>query len=782
VTQVPPDSILGGLRVVELSSSHAASVAGLLLAEAGADVIKIEPPTGDPMRATTAFETWNRSKRSKRSVVLALATEAGRTDLNRLLAGADVLLHDLTQTEAAGFGLDDVDLGASYPELVIGSVPGYPTGHPDENRRAEELLVQARSGLMDEQMGHRDGPIAIRQPMASWAATYLLAIGVMTRLLTRERTGRGGAVQTSVYQGALGVLGMFWLRAENPIPLLIETKYDFPPSVASYECSDGRWVQIMNPGNRIDIGAIPLVQQGLAEAGHAGESVEGMTAENLRAAMRLRTCDEWLHALWEHDVAVEPALSLGESLRMPEAELNGYVVDVEDPVWGRTRQAMTPVRTDPPMRVQRPAPTVGEHTTEVLSGPSRPPRRPKGADDPRSAAPQPLAGLKVLDLGAYLAGPMAPALLGDLGADVVKIEPTTGDKLRFKPPNMEWTSRGKRSLALDVRTPQGREIIERLVRWADVVHHNRRPNSATALGVDEAGIRLLNPNAVFGYVTSYGEHGERRDWPGFDSTFVALGGWETEVAGAGNPPQFSRFGALDVQCAFASAYGTLLGLYQRTRTGRTTKVASSLLSATILTQSETLLQLDNDEIAPYPRNYNRAQVGVSPYERIYQVADGEWIAVVARSPAERAALLEVAGVDAAEDLEQAFENRRVGELVAALEDSGLGVERVRQGYRWDFFDDEDNKRTRLAVGYPHVYFGWMEQPGAMWQFGDSELALDAAAPGIGQHTKGVLAELGYTPEDVDELLAANIVVALDLGGTDERFDRQPGGHRVCDPR
>jgi crotonobetainyl-CoA:carnitine CoA-transferase CaiB-like acyl-CoA transferase len=356
---------------------------------------------------------------------------------------------------------------------------------------------------------------------------------------------------------------------------------------------------------------------------------------------------------------------------------------------------------------------------------------------------------------------MAPALLGDLGADVIKVEPTTGDKLRFKPPNMEWTSRGKRSLALDVRTPQGRKIIERLVRWADVVHHNLRPNSATALGVDEAGIRRLNPDAVFGYVTSYGEHGERRDWPGFDSTFVALGGWETEVAGAGNPPQFSRFGALDVQCAFASAYGTLLALYERTRTGRATKVASSLLSATILTQSETLLQLDTDQIAPYPRNYNRAQVGVSPYERIYQVSDGEWIAVVARTPAEQAAFLATTGVDDAEDLEKAFATRAADELVTALEASGLGVERVRQGYRWDFFDDEDNKRTRLAVGYPHVYFGWMEQPGAMWQFGDSALALDAAAPGIGQHTRGVLAELGYTPAEVDELIAANIVVALD---------------------
>jgi crotonobetainyl-CoA:carnitine CoA-transferase CaiB-like acyl-CoA transferase len=149
-----PDSILGGLRVVEVSSSHAASVAGLLLAEAGADVVKVEPPTGDPLRATTAFATWNRSKRS---VVLDLTTESGADDLNRLLADADVLLHDLTQTEATNVGLDDRSLHASCPALVIGSVPGYPSGHPDENRRGDELLVQARSGLMDEQMGHRDG-------------------------------------------------------------------------------------------------------------------------------------------------------------------------------------------------------------------------------------------------------------------------------------------------------------------------------------------------------------------------------------------------------------------------------------------------------------------------------------------------------------------------------------------------------------------------------------------------------------------------------------------------
>src|SRR5690606_16874111 len=144
-----------------------------------------------------------------------------------------------------------------------------------------------------------------------------------------------------------------------------------------------------------------------------------------------------------------------------------------------------------------------------------------------------------------------------------------------------------------------------------------------------------------GYVTSYGEYGDRIDSPGFDPIFQALAGWEVENGGVGNPPQFSRFGVLDIQTALGSLVGTLLAVYYKQRTGRGTKASGSLLAAATAPQSETLIRLADDGVAEYPR-FDATQTGFGPGRRIYEVADG-WVAVVAEADGQLAALRAIAG-------------------------------------------------------------------------------------------------------------------------------------------
>ncbi|MFF3573302.1 CoA transferase [Nocardia jiangxiensis] len=740
------DQILHGIRIVDLTTGLAGPMATRMLAENGADVVKVESYSGDPVRARAAFATLNRSKRS---VVLNVDTTDGRSRLGRLLTSADVVVHDFPPRIAARYGLDDRSATERFPSLIVASVLGYPPNHPDNDRPADDLLVQARSGLMGETWGNREGPIPLRFPLPSWAAASLLASGIITRLIVRRATGRGGSVHTSLLQGMLATASLSWNQAERPIPELISDKYECPPQLAEYECADGVWLQLMNPAERINIAAIPLVHEVMAESGGV-EDLTGVTNDALRRVISLRSSAEWLPAFRAADLAVEPCLALGEVLRDVNVVVNGYITEVDDPQWGPSIQAGLPFVTEPVGAVRAPAPTLGQHTDEVFGT-----LIPRAVSTTVTDLPRlPLAGLKVLDLGSFLAGPMAPMLLADLGADVVKIEPVEGDRVRWKPIFWEACSRNKRSLAVDIRTEEGRDVLRRLVEWADVVHHNQRPRAAAKLGIDEAGLRAINPEIIYAHVASYGSKGPRADSPGFDSIFQALGGWNIENGGTGGLPQFSRFGVLDIQTALLSLVGTLLAVYHRADTGVSGTTNCSLLRTTTVTQSETLIRLADDSIAPYPR-FDATQTGTGPGNRIYATDDG-WIAVVAESDELLAALLELAGVTHIADIEAALAVRKSDELLAALDATGIRAEFVREAHQFEFFDNQDNVDAQLVVGYEHHHFGHMIQPGSYWMFGDFALRFDRAAPVIGQHTREILAQLGFDEAAIDRMYAAGV--------------------------
>jgi len=749
-------SILDGVRIVELSTGLAGPLATRLLAEAGADVVKVEPPAGDPLRGQAAFASWNRSKRS---VVLDLSKPGERARLDTLLAGADVLVHGLRLTKARALALDDASLAARFPALIVASVTGYPIDHADAERPGHDILVQARSGAMDEQKGHRPGPIFLRFPLPSFGAVHLAASGIVARLILRERSGRAGPVHTSLLQGVMAILAMLWHRAEHPSGLML-AKMPLPkpspgPALTLFECSDGKWLQTMPP-----YVALPLFEETLAAMGEKLPHPQTNLLELHPIAVpvfRQRPAHEWLDALQAAGIPGVPVLDVGELLRDEQAILNHYTVEIDDPEWGPTRQAFAPFSTEPPSRVRGPAPRLGAHTQEALTAEPRAPATSRRSEPYPTRFP--FEGLKVLDFGMFLAGPFAPMLLADLGADVIKVEPTTGDRMRIQEMLFVGCQRGKRSLALDLQRPESKPVLERLVRWADVVHHNLRMPAARKLGIDYEALCAINPRLVYCHVSTFGPRGPRKDWPGYDPTAQALSGWEIGGAGEGNRPMWHRFGMMDHQCALGSLLPTLLALYRRDRTGRGSFVTGSLLGGAMLTTGETLLQLDADRLAPIAK-LDRAQSGLAPGYRIYEVADG-WVAVAALTDESLAALRRVAG--AADDavIEAALATRESAELLAALATAWVPSEAVRLDHERAFFDSEENRRTRLAVAYPHRSYGRFEQPGAFWNLGDLSLRLDRAPPDLGQHSAELLREFGFDDAEIERLEAAGVIVAAD---------------------
>ncbi len=160
-----PEPLLDGIRVVDLSTGVAGPTVTMLMAEAGADVVLVEPPGGHPDRALPGFRTW---ARSKQSLVLDVESPEGRLRLDELLHGADVLVHSYGPTTAARLGLDDAAVGSRHPALVVSSVLAWPANHVDADRPVDDLLALARLGILDEQQGHRPGPVHVRFPLGSW--------------------------------------------------------------------------------------------------------------------------------------------------------------------------------------------------------------------------------------------------------------------------------------------------------------------------------------------------------------------------------------------------------------------------------------------------------------------------------------------------------------------------------------------------------------------------------------------------------------------------------------
>jgi crotonobetainyl-CoA:carnitine CoA-transferase CaiB-like acyl-CoA transferase len=753
--------ILDGTRIVDLSDGIAGSVSALLLAESGADVVVVEPPGGLALRSVPGFRTW---LRSKRSVTADLDTDEGRQTLERLLASADVVIHQLPPSRAQELGVDDASIASRHPHLIACSVLSWPANHPDCDRPVDDLLAMARLGICDEQLPmRRDGPVFVRFPLGSWGAAYLAAIGVVARLVVRGRTGHVGPVHTSLVQGALVPMGMHWSRVENPSPPLAMgmPKETRGSQATLFECSDGVWIHLMRSPD-----LAPAMQEALAAMGEEAVAKANATQTNPMmtgafpnlganaVVFRTRPSAEWLAEMWANDISAQPALPYGAIFEDEQARANGYVIELDDPDVGTITVPGLPLTIDPPQRVVRPAPKPGAHTSAVL----------EEWEDARSIptveSPPPrwpLEGVHVLDLGNYLAGPYGPMLMADLGADVIKLEATTGDPMRWAGWPFAGCQRGKRTIAVDLKDPKARPVLEALVRWADIVHHNLRMPAARRLGVDYESLSAINPDLVYCHTSSYGPQGPRADWPGYDQLFQAQCGWEVLGAGAGNPPMWHRFGFMDHQCALSSVVATLLGLLHRDRKGAGQQVAASLLGAGALTASETYVAADG-QLMPFDQ-LDAEQTGVTPGRRIVELADG-WIAIAAEGDDQLASLCRVAGVDDPGKVVDALASKSCSPVLEGLERAGVPAELVRQEQRYPFFDDPANRAAGLVAQYVHAEWGKMEQPGAMWDFDDLETRFEHAPPALGEHSIEILGELGFSEEETARLIADKVVLAL----------------------
>jgi len=367
-----PAGPLRGVRVLDLGWGLAGPLGVLLLAELGADVIKIEPPGGDPFRCQPGYHVWNRSRRS---VVIDLKADEGREAFLRLSRDADVLVETFSPGAMERLGLSYADVSERFPRLVFCSVPAYPPGHRFADRPGWDATVQARSGMQSEQPGWRPGPTYLHFPAPSMAACFLLASGVLSALIHREVTGRGQHVQTSLYQGVLAYTTQIWQEHERaPAGFHSVMAKTYPPGIhqaSLFECADHEWIHAATMNGRTAtrtpeeiLGLDPADPRAL----YADPALRATHEVRLRAAYRRRRRKGLIEEFHEAGLGAEAVGPMADVFSHPQFVANGMAANVEDPELGSTTQVGVPaVLRGTPGAIQSGQPRVGEHTREVLA-------------------------------------------------------------------------------------------------------------------------------------------------------------------------------------------------------------------------------------------------------------------------------------------------------------------------------------------------------------------------------------------------------------------------------
>jgi crotonobetainyl-CoA:carnitine CoA-transferase CaiB-like acyl-CoA transferase len=365
---------LDGIRVLDLSWGIAGPLGVLLLAEHGADVIKVEPPGGDPFRVYDGARVWNRSRRS---ITVDLKHDDGREVMRKLLASADVIVESFRPgvMERLGFGYESVH--AEFPRVIYLSVPAYPEGHRLAQRPGYDALVQASSGQMWEQPGWRMGPIFLHMPMPSMGAFFLVSMGITTALYAREKTGEGQHVETSLFQGALLYTTQIWQHLEKSNAATHELMgKTYPPGVHQpmiFECANDQWIHVSVMSGLPPIKPVDEIL-GLTDAPDPmtfltmpPEQREQFTVAR-REKFKTWNRDELVAALLANNHAAEAIVPMEEAFAHPQVIANDMVATVVDPDLGPTTQMGVPIHMlGTPGAIQGPQPRAGEHTASILA-------------------------------------------------------------------------------------------------------------------------------------------------------------------------------------------------------------------------------------------------------------------------------------------------------------------------------------------------------------------------------------------------------------------------------
>ncbi len=781
---------LTGVRVVDLTTQIAGPYCTKLLADAGADVIKVEPQGGDPLRSWSAtrghlegetgalFRFLNASKRS-------VVGEATDPHVEALLAEADLLVED----GGVGSDLDREALRARYPRLVILSLSPYGLTGPYAERPSSEFTLQAESGSTGGRGVPGREPYSAGGRLTEWVAGTFSSAAALAAVRSAQRNGRGEHIDFSLHEGmthaATIYLDLIYSLLGRPdfggaAAQSIET-----PSIESTK--DGYVGFNTNTAQQISDFLLMIERPEFRE-----------TEEFNLAMQRMGRLDEWQAIVreWTEQHTTAEIIDHARLLRIPVAPIgNGETVQQHEQLVARGIYRNSPEgdfkAPCPPYRIDgerpgppRAAPALGADDGARFEGERIPERGEANA--------LPLEGVRIVDATTWWAGPSATHALACLGADVIHIESiqrldgarTVGGM--FSGMHEDWWEAGniflsantnKRDLTIDLSSEAGRAILDELIAGADLFVENFSPRVMDGFGIDWDHVRSLNPNCIMVRMPAFGLDGPWRESVGFAQTMEQLSGLAWVTGHPDDQPRIPR-GPCDPLAGMHATFAMLVALAERDRSGHGHFVECAMIEGALNVAAEQVI-----EFTAYGRRLDRmgnraphaAPQGLYPCAEHDALSKPRWLALSIETDAQWSALLDWLGNPAwseplrdADLAERTRAHDKIDESLRAVfaerELDGCIEELLARGVPASSLPDprEIHSHPQLVA---RRYFEELEHPvvgrhpiGTLpYRFASLSRWLRSNAPTLGEHNHEVLRELGKSDEEIAALEEAEVI-------------------------
>ena len=821
---------LEDIRVLDFGQYIAGPAAAMMLADQGAEVIRIDLP-GGPKWTSPATDILNRRKKS---IVLDLNKSGDLKIIHDLIASADVLIENFRPGVMSKLSVGPKDAHAINSRIVYVSLPVFASkDHERSHLRAWEAIIASASGQFTDMGLNRVlmgiNPSFSPLTLASAYAAVLAAVSISTALYAREDSGHGDVIEVPIATVMMEGLVFNSMFVENipkrynnlrqqekerriaagaPLNMSYDELQEYlDPFYRSYFCADGRPIYVVTPSH-IDHSHKTLRVMGLLEdilkAGlpelddvylpsskwpKGVDSALGVYPLNKKWAdwvsgrMKKRflkkTSFEWEELFGKAGVPASAHRTTQEWLNSEHALASGLVHEIIDPVLGRKRQS-GPVAwlasSAEFVAKGDHAPKPDQDRFEILSNLSKQNSN-SSSKTSFTKGSYWLEGVKILDMTNVIAGPTVAALLARFGVEVIKLDPT-------KPTYGPYltiiiglhTNRGKRSILVDIKTDNGKDVLHRLIQWADVITFNGIDRQLKPLGIDPKSLKTINPNIILCLIDAWGGPlwGPRSNNVGYDDLVQAATGIMARFGGSINTPEeHAHVGTIDVLTGFSAAFAVSTALYKRKRTGKTDIARTSLCAASQLLQIPFMFDFEGRE--PFDEPSGRYTKGYGPFYRCYEASDGWFFLASIENAIEcLEAIEELKGVNEVTHMElenylsKKFKTQTVKYWVNELIKVDLGacelesLEGLREKYSspWEM-DNHASGGTYKFIRYNDHPSGHRVDLFSSYSIRPkyAGLVVPTIAKKYGAETKRILTEIGYSDQEIRNMFEGSVVSA-----------------------
>ncbi|MCV7214010.1 CoA transferase [Mycobacterium crocinum] len=772
------EPLLAGVRVLDLCDQTGDAI-GRLLADLGADVIKVEPPGGSAARralptldeVSIPFALHNANKRT---IVLDPADTDDRRQFLELAGGSDIVVDSGTPGLAAAFGTSCDALADEFPHLVAMSVTDFGADGPRASWRATDPVLYAMSTALSRSGPTTGTPVLPPDGIASTTAAVQASWAVLVAYFNRLRCGTGDYIDFSRFDAVVLTLDPpFGTQGQAATARNAGERWRGRPrnqdSYPIFACRDG-YVRIcvLAPrqwrGMRAWLGEPEQFQDPVFDSIAARTKAFGELSQLMAALFADKTMAELVAEGQAHGVPIAAVLTPSEALESEHFAEVGALVDTEVAPGVTARVPAGYWVVDGKHAGYRTAAPEAGHSDEHWQTARFAPAA------TQAVGARPFEGIRVLDLGVIVAGGELSRLFGDLGAEVIKIE-SAGypDGLRQKRPNQQISEsfarahRNQLGLGLELRSPAGAEVFSSLVAAADAMFANFKPGTLAALGFSHDRLRQLNPGLVLAESSAFGDAGPWSKRLGYGPLVRATIGVTRLWTSQEPPAPTARHAFYDATTIFPdhvvgriSAIGALAGLIRRQRDGIGARIHVSQAEAAIN-------QLDTLYVTLAAAASGAGQVEADPAEhRVLPCAgDDEWCVVSIRSDADRRAVAAVIGDT---DLADWVKARPPLQAAEALQAAG-----VPAGPMIRVTELADDPQLRLRKVFSDMVHPLLEHPlpteAGPAPYRHIPPAPQRPAPLPGADTRQVCRDvLGMADDEIDQLIADGVLFAAETTG------------------